>query len=255
MLSTSPFSAPTQSVFISSTYSGEGMLSNLSGAPSTSLRAGKWGEEQSPPRAPNFTSINAEYDATYTMPGSDPRRRNGPIDDRDDEEVGAEGFVPSSLTELLTPEEMSRRMSRGQGGLTSGQGLEGEDSLRGGLQASPASGQGHRYSRSVPSPSFIGDIRNIWADPNISVSPSQASFNRPGLPASPSGRTGFANGSYNGLPDSAGLNSAGSATSFGNHLSPSNASAAFLSTGLHQQYAKSRQSNPITSGIGRGFVG
>ncbi|KAH8828464.1 hypothetical protein DL96DRAFT_1555859 [Flagelloscypha sp. PMI_526] len=256
ILSTSPFSVPVQSAFLSSTYGGEGLLSSRSGGPSSSLGAGKWGEETSPPRQKNFTSINAEYDATYNIHGND-RRRNGPLDDTEDGEDGAEEFVPSSLTELLTPEEMKRRMSRGnthQTPLGAARGSEGEDSLRAGMAGmhlnAGSGGQGHRYSRSVPSPSFLGDIRNIWAEPTLSSSPSHGAIGS-GLPASP-GRLGFGAG-YNAIPDSAGLNSAGSATSFGNHLSPSNASAAFLSSGLHQQYAQSRQSN--STGIGRGYPG
>ncbi|KAJ4490035.1 hypothetical protein J3R30DRAFT_3678528 [Lentinula aciculospora] len=138
------------------------------------------------------------------------------LDDLDD-------FLPSSLTDLLTPEERKRRMSRGNSsshqdthsGLTSPQSYSSRRTL-GVPLASRVEGNstpggstpGHRYSRSVP----MGDMSHLWANqeqnplpnPNANVTnvsssftgPSSLSANGTGLPSSPPRRIG------NGTPGS-----------------------------------------------------
>ena len=119
--------------------------------------------------------------------------------------VEEEDLVPGSLTELLTAEERYRRMSRSK--------ADGDQR---------SSESHHRYSRSVPAPSLLSDIRSIWQDPGIAASPDQ--------------RTGLGGGLGNGTPSSFTSNS-----TFGGHaledaLAPSNASGAFLS-GMHRYLA------------------
>lgn len=118
--------------------------------------------------------------------------------------VEEEDLVPSSLTDLLTPEERFRRMSRSK--------ADGE-----GLQR-PSESQ-HRYSRSVPAPSLLSEIRSIWAEPGIAASPDQ--------------RTGLGGGLGNGTPSSFTSNSTFGGPTLEDALAPSNASAAFLS-GMHK---------------------
>ena len=118
--------------------------------------------------------------------------------------VEEEDLVPGSLTDLLTPEERFRRMSRSKADTE-------------GLQRPSESH--HRYSRSVPSTSLLSDVRSIWQEPGIAASPDQ--------------RAGLGGGLGNGTPSSFTSNS-----TFGGHtledpLAPSNASAAFLS-GMHR---------------------
>ncbi|KAK7044973.1 hypothetical protein R3P38DRAFT_3433469 [Favolaschia claudopus] len=161
-------------------------------------------------------------------------RRKATVDDPNED---LEDFLPSSLTDLLTPEERSRRMSRTNSAQS--------PSLGGGfdnISASPhrhglgvplnqqnAGAVGHRYSRSVPAPSFLGSgaandhIKSIWTD-----GPP------PGLPSSPLGA---------GMPSSYSSNSGaggGLSSSFAERLpslSPSNASAAFLPS-IHHYIAQ-----------------
>lgn len=71
-----------------------------------------------------------------------------------------EEFVPSSLKDLLTPEEQSRRLSRASA------------TASGIMSSSPSAGQHgaqelrHKHSRSVPASSILKDIRSIWAESN-----------------------------------------------------------------------------------------
>ncbi|KAJ3746605.1 hypothetical protein DFH05DRAFT_1458849 [Lentinula detonsa] len=132
-------------------------------------------------------------------------------------------FLPSSLTDLLTPEERKRRLSRGNSsshqdthsGLTSPHSYSSRRTLGvplasrvEGNSTSGGSTPGHRYSRSVP----MGDMSHLWAsqDQNpvpspgantttVSSSftgPSSLSANGIGLPSSPPRRIG------NGTPGS-----------------------------------------------------
>ena len=121
--------------------------------------------------------------------------------------VEEEDLVPGSLTDLLTPEERFRRMSRSKA-----------DSE--GLQRPSESH--HRYSRSVPATSLLSDIRSIWGEP--------------GIPASPDQRTGLGGGLGNGTPSSFTSNSTFGGPTVEDALAPSNASAAFLS-GMHRYLA------------------
>jgi hypothetical protein len=133
-----------------------------------------------------------------------------------------EDFVPSSLSDLLTPEEQSRRMSRTS---SSNPGINGMATsvVRPGVQQQTQQDNRHRHSRSVPGTSMLSqDLRSIWGDSgndqpdpnagfNIGVSPSSGAF---GTPSS------FTSNSV--------LGKDGPSPSM---LHPSNASAAFL--GLH----------------------
>lgn len=153
------------------------------------------------------------------------------------EDEDLEDFVPGSLSELLTPEEKSRRYSR---------------TLHTNVAAGTAWGANsrpnaethhHRYSRSVPAPSLLGDIKSIWSEgsQNVIGSPRKG-----GVDVGPSGGTVPTVG--NGTP-----NSFRSASAFGGHsladdhinsfLSPSNASAAFL-PGNYQNYLSARSGAP-----------
>ena len=188
------------------------------------------------------------------------------------EDEDLEDFLPSSLNDLLTPEERSRRMSRSNSGQgpgatlgTNGTGL-GAGELGSGMGPGAGTGNsgtgtqlglGHRYSRSVPAPTLLGDIKSIWADANAPPLPSPA---HRGTPTSSSFASRFdptQGAGYAG--DESGLSmSIGSAGGM-NSLSPSNASAAFL-PGLHQHYlsSKSKQSQQqqlgVGIGLGRGVV-
>lgn len=205
-----------------------GPLSNLS--PGTSPSKGLGPLSSSPFSAPGHQTAFAPYDrakdsldfrpraglasslgTNQTFTGELLSSSHRPIVMRTDSLEGSaveeEDLVPSSLTDLLTPEERFRRMSRSK--------ADGE-----GLQRSSESH--HRYSRSVPAPSLLSDIRSIWQESGIAASPDQ--------------RTGLGGGLGNGTPSSFTSNS-----TFGGHtledaLAPSNASGAFL-TGMHRYNA------------------
>ncbi|KAK7451674.1 hypothetical protein VKT23_012351 [Stygiomarasmius scandens] len=177
-----------------------------------------------------------------------------------------EDFIPGSLTDLLTPEERSRRMSRSNSGQDANGGLTsptrraalGVPLREAGTPSSPGGGNGgngHRYSRSVPAPSLLGDVSSIWAP--------KEDLNAAGLPSSPSARglgngtpssfTSASNGAFGGRagafdPLGDELLGAGGEWPAGMSLSPSNASAAFLPS-LHYLKAKHAQ------GLGRGVRG
>ncbi|KAH8106518.1 hypothetical protein DFH11DRAFT_1732770 [Phellopilus nigrolimitatus] len=158
----------------------------------------------------------------------------------DDEDM--EDFVPSSLKDLLTPEEQSRRMSRTSSAATaavpggiattfSRSGVRPEDSR-------------HRHSRSVPGHSAqdASKIRDIWTPNGDDQIPGQlqrqrlgeteAVFGMPqglGLPSSFKSNSGLHAGYENDGPSPSMLN-------------PTNASAAFL-PGLHHHYQSRTGSN------------
>ncbi|KAI1785242.1 hypothetical protein LXA43DRAFT_1117797 [Ganoderma leucocontextum] len=193
-LSTSPFSAPgPQSVFTIPRQHDDGAsdFKARSGL-SASLGAMNWGSDRIASRRIGLEDVVVE-----------------------DEDL--EEFLPSSLTDLLTPEERSRRLSR-TNATRPNVGLERESSA----QRSAADAH-HRYSRSVPAPSLLQDIKSIWADaggPPIG-SPDAAAL----------GTSHLGGGLGNGTPSSFTSNS-GLAPRVDEMLSPSNASAAFL-PGLH----------------------
>ncbi|TBU41323.1 hypothetical protein BD309DRAFT_1082173 [Dichomitus squalens] len=209
-LSTSPFSAPgTQSVFNLPRHDdGSSDFKTRSGL-SASLGAMNWGSE---------TVITRRIAVEEVV-----------VEDEDLEE-----FLPSSLTDLLTPEERSRRMSRTHA-TRPNIGLEREPSA----QRSSTEAH-HRYSRSVPAPSLLQDIKSIWADAGgVPVgSPDAAAL----------GTSHLGGGLGNGTPSSFTSNS-GLAPRVEEMLSPSNASAAFL-PGLHHYInAKTPQRPTMVSGL------
>lgn len=141
-----------------------------------------------------------------------------------------EEFIPGSLTDLLTPEERSRRFSRNNA--TRPAMLTERDSH--GREGS-VDGSQHRHSRSVPAPSLLQDIRAIWTDE------SHAN----GGPDTSAGSIG---GLGNGTPSSFQSNSG-----FGGRsedpLAPSNASAAFLPGLHHFMSTKTTQHAYLPSGM------
>lgn len=163
------------------------------------------------------------------------------------EDEDLEEFLPSSLNDLLTPEERSRRMSRTNS-------VRPAQVHNNGLGLDPpfltahsqAEGSRHHYSRSVPATSLLGDVKSIWAE------------RTGGLPGSPD--TSHAFNLAVGTPSSFKSSSGFGGRSFTNEdvnpssslLSPSNASAAFLPS-LHQYYLNSKPSGiqRSTSGLGR----
>ena len=166
-----------------------------------------------------------------------------------------EGLIPSSLSDLLTPEERRRRMSRsGQQKPQLQQQVPGAPipTPRPLVSGDSSASLGHRHSRSVPATSLLGDLKSIWSDTGANqqgvtvpsdrneVTALQSSNNKPVL-----------NGGSNLLTDDMGLSmSMGSSSSFGAHLnvglSPSNASAAFLPS-LHHHYLKAKQQAQVGS--------
>ncbi|PFH49395.1 hypothetical protein AMATHDRAFT_48727 [Amanita thiersii Skay4041] len=266
-LPSSPFSAPgAQSVFLSSSLSGHGDantgLSYIGGQ--TSKYTGQFGAGGVAASLGTGLALRGGNDGFDDFNiGKGARLKPGltiggtstehAVDDGE-----MEDFIPSSLSDLLTPEERKRRMSRsGQQqpqfqppatGLTPSSRLPVTDASQGPLL-------GHRYSRSVPAPSLLGELRSIWSDTNN----SNASTQRKGTPLASDrfdnvtpqtggisgNKPNLNGGSNNLLTDDMGLSmSMGSSSSFGGHLntgmSPSNASAAFL-PGLHHHYSKARQ--------------
>ncbi|KAH7886964.1 hypothetical protein F5I97DRAFT_1871763 [Phlebopus sp. FC_14] len=174
--------------------------------------------------------------------------------DRDGDE-DLEEFLPSSLTDLLTPSERSRRMSRTHSGSSRPVNFNDSPSPHPHLSQNQSHQAHHRYSRSVPAPSLLGDVKSIWAERGtnngLPGSPDPHGF---GLGAIGSG-TPSSLKSANGLgalgPNLGGGNTAtGLGTSFRDDapspslLAPSNASAAFL-PGLHHYYSKMNTSTNV----------
>ncbi|KAJ6487608.1 hypothetical protein C8R45DRAFT_1213683 [Mycena sanguinolenta] len=273
-LSTSPFSAPgAKPPFLgygdggrvaASLGSGMAMGGGLAGWSSANAN----GVSSSPLRGSLLSAgrrSNGDYDISLEydeLAGGAKTRRKPTLEDSED----LEEFLPSSLTDLLTPEERMRRMSRTNSGQSPG--FESSSPHRHGLgvplahNAGAGGGGGHRYSRSVPAPSLLGgDLKSIWAT-NDGPAPPQAS----GLPGSPMG-VGIGMGNPSSYSSASGFGGRGDldagapSSSFVERtaLSPSNASAAFL-PGIHHYIAQNKQqaarstSNP-TSGNGNGANG
>ncbi|KAJ6583109.1 hypothetical protein DFH09DRAFT_978939 [Mycena vulgaris] len=263
-LSTSPFSAPgTQSVFLGYGESGRKvMAASLGAGPGGWNGNGNHGSS-SPLRGSLLSAsrmngrANGEYDISveYEEYGAKARRktRGEALEDSNED---LEDFLPSSLTDLLTPEERSRRMSRSNSGQSPGVGgFESSSPHRHGLGVplgpnAGAGGGGHRYSRSVPAPSLLGgDLKSIWSADQGGAPPS----NPPGLPSSPmrgpssySSASGFGGREFDGAPSS--FVDDGSMNGMRNipSLSPSNASAAFL-PGIHHYIAQNKQQGARTT--------
>ncbi|KAJ7888078.1 hypothetical protein B0H14DRAFT_2694141 [Mycena olivaceomarginata] len=175
----------------------------------------------------NGRPTNGEYDISveYEELGVKARRKANLEDSNED----LEDFLPSSLTDLLTPEERMRRMSRTNSGQSPG--LEG---------SSP-----HRHG-----------LGSIWAN---GPPPPNANSQASGLPGSP---MGVGPSSYSSASGFGGRELEGAPSSFAERaipsLSPSNASAAFL-PGIHHYMAQNKQqgarttSNPTVGGNGSGL--
>ncbi|KAJ7083233.1 hypothetical protein C8R44DRAFT_894569 [Mycena epipterygia] len=278
-LSTSPFSAPgTQSVFLGYGESGRKvMAASLGSGIAMGGGPGGWNANSnqvssSPLRGSLLSASrmngrgNGEYDLSveYEEHGAKGRRKVALEDSNED----LEDFLPSSLTDLLTPEERSRRMSRSNSGQSPGVGgFESSSPNRHGLgvplgQNAGAGGGGHRYSRSVPAPSLLGgDLKSIWAADQGGAPSNPHAHATTGLPSSPRGlgpssyssASGFGGREFDGAPssfaDDMGLGGMRNVPS----LSPSNASAAFL-PGIHHYIAQNKQaqgtrttSNPVSN--------
>ncbi|KAI6040906.1 hypothetical protein EDC04DRAFT_2673295 [Pisolithus marmoratus] len=203
--------------------------------------------------------------------------------DRDREgtssEEDLEEFLPSSLTDLLSPSERSRRMSRTHSNSSRPTNLGDMSSSHHPQSNSQTQSHQphHRYSRSVPAPSLLGDVKSIWADHaaannGLPGSPDTHAFGvgviGSGTPSSLKSANGFgAPGSNLGGPGAIAASPFG-ATHFSDDphlpspslLAPSNASAAFL-PGLHHYYSKMNATNTRVSsnanglGIGGGLSG
>ncbi|KAG5642689.1 hypothetical protein DXG03_002317 [Asterophora parasitica] len=293
LLSSSPFSAPgAQSVFLSGSYGGggNGITASLGSVAMMGSRTRTgWGESTFGGMGMSVQPRSSGFDVYESRGGfglARQREEDTAVDDGDFED-----FVPSSLTDLLTPEERRRRMSRSHSGQGAGAGaaLTGGAYGAGAEQAPNTSagvgaqglGGGHRYSRSVPAPSLLGDIKSIWAESRPSPSAHHTA-----LPSSPPAHTnanihshhtnfhthrgtpsisgsfvprfdaGSGVGSFShGEELSMSMGSTGSGVGM-RGLSPSNASAAFL-PGLHGAYLASRASKAGASqqGLGLGLGG
>ncbi|TFK62077.1 hypothetical protein BDN72DRAFT_406899 [Pluteus cervinus] len=273
VLSSSPFSAPgTQTSFMSygentmrSGMAGLGVASSLgTGLAFAGGRKG-WGNGNHTPgnEAGNQTPLSSSFQARSNLEGRPittkageyefhfeyddfqsnrgrvvPMRGAGNDDDKGDtavEDGDMEDFIPGSLTDLLTPEERSRRMSRSNSGQTSGAVAIalGATAAGSGAGAGASTAPGHRYSRSVPAPSLLGDIKSIWSDNNAPPLPVNNA-----LPITPTRAESTVN-AETGSVGSIGANGSPSLSM----LSPSNASAAFL-PGFHTHYRAQQQQGP-----------
>ncbi|KAI0364258.1 hypothetical protein BV20DRAFT_974634 [Pilatotrama ljubarskyi] len=216
-ISGSPFSAPgTQTVFVmSQREDGSSDFKSRSGLSASLGAVMTWGSERITTRRMAVTTEEVV------------------VEDED-----LEDFLPSSLTDLLTPEERSRRMSRTNSARPNV--ADREPSLqRSGTEAH------HRYSRSVPAPSLLQDIRSIWSDagPGPVGSPDATAM----------GTSHLAGGLGNGTPSSFTSNS-GLGSRVEDMLAPSNASAAFL-PGLHHYINAKNQRPAMGSGLSSMYPG
>ena len=217
ILSTSPFSAPggAQSIFLTHNPQRSVDFKARSGL-SSSLGALNWVNAD----APGLPTGRARHGGVYSLQ-----------DDAVVEDGELEEFIPGSLTDLLTPEERSRRFSRTNLVRPTVPPAEMDGiSMRDVLPDGPH----HRHSRSVPAPSLLQDIKSIWTD-NGDVGES--------------GLNGISGGGLgNGTPSSF-----QSGSGFGGRtedaLAPSNASAAFLPGLHHYMNTKTTQRSSLAPGI------
>ena len=181
-----------------------------------------------------------------------------------------EEFLPSSLTDLLTPSERSRRMSRTHSGSSRPVNLNDTSSPLpnplGPQTQTQTHHANHRYSRSVPAPSLLGDVKSIWAERGLTTNGVPASPDKPafgpigsGTPSSLKSSNGLGALNLSGAitPSATGAFRDESHSPSSSLLAPSNASAAFL-PGLHHYYSANnnlRGSNggpPLGAGLGLG---
>ncbi|KAK2464473.1 hypothetical protein APHAL10511_003452 [Amanita phalloides] len=261
-LPSSPFSAPVaQSIFLSSSLTtgdagaslgfmggmtgrdGSGLGAFSAGGMATSLGTGMTLLGGNGNTFDDFNVRTAKAGNRVGRPTGVPEQAAGEDD--------LEGLIPSSLSDLLTPEERRRRMSR-----SSQQKPHLQPHAPGAPMPtprppvtgdSPASATllGHRYSRSVPAPSLLGDVKSIWADTGTSPQKGMTTITNDSNGLLTPNTQPMLNGGGNLLTDDMGLSmSMGSSSSIGAHMnmniSPSNASAAFL-PGLHHHYLKAKQ--------------
>ncbi|OCH86969.1 hypothetical protein OBBRIDRAFT_187487 [Obba rivulosa] len=217
-LSTSPFSAPgSQSVFALQEDDGSHDFRNRSGISASLGASMSWSSSRMTMQRRAFHGSHIEG-VTEDV-----------VEDEDLEE-----FLPSSLTDLLTPEERSRRMSRANAARPEISGADREAAAG----QRPAGEGHHRYSRSVPAPSLLKDIRSIWSDQNNAVSGSSDA-------AGSFGAGGLGNGTPSSFTSNSGL--AGRAVGE-DMLAPSNASAAFLPS-IHHHFLGAKQRSSLLNGL------
>lgn len=147
------------------------------------------------------------------------------------DEESMEDFVPSSLKDLLTPEEQNRRMSRTTSTAATAGGIA-TSLARGGVAAlQQQDAARHKHSRSVPGTSMLNqDFRSIWADAGGELGTPQKDQLGSGIGFGISPSTGnlVTSSSFKSSAFHSGFENDGPSPSM---LHPSNASAAFL--GLH----------------------
>ncbi|KAG6335231.1 hypothetical protein ID866_3857 [Astraeus odoratus] len=213
--------------------------------------------------APNSSAVDAVVGVKITRADKE-RDRDGASSDEDLEE-----FLPSSLTDLLTPSERSRRMSRTHS--NSSRPINVGDTPPPHLHLTNQTHHAHhRYSRSVPAPTLLGDVKSIWAERTgtnngVPGSPDRPAFGAgaigSGTPSSFKSTNGFGTaGSNLGGPNTSTTTPFG-ATPFSDDLhspspsllAPSNASAAFLPS-LHHYYSKMNTANPRVSSNSNGLT-
>ncbi|KAI0300597.1 hypothetical protein B0F90DRAFT_1724306 [Multifurca ochricompacta] len=231
--------------------SSQGQIARVNGfSPGTSPSQGAVVLSTSPFSAPGAQSVFFSYENKPNYP-DDVKARSGIAASLGAtqtwrSELPPGEFVPGSLSELLTPEERSRRYSRTHP-------TNATTSTGWSANSRPNTETHHRYSRSVPAPSLLGDIKSIW---------SEGGQNNIGSPRKGGLDVGTPGGAVpavgNGTPSSF-----RSPSAFGGHsladdhintfLSPSNASAAFL-PGNYQNYSNSRNGAP-RAGMATGISG
>jgi hypothetical protein len=218
-LSTSPYSAPgPQSIFSSHTQQRSADFKTRSGL-SASLGAMHWGTSD----GQRSLSGQGRYLGGYSLQ-----------DEVVVEDGELEEFIPGSLSDLLTPEERSRRFSRTN---VIRPAIPPSDRDSNGPRDGMNEGPHHRHSRSVPAPSLLQDIRSIWTDSG-EVAAGDSSLNGIGMSAG---------GLGNGTPSSFQSNS-GFAGRSEDPLAPSNASAAFL-PGLHHYMNANANQRTLAPGL------
>ncbi|RXW21715.1 hypothetical protein EST38_g4139 [Candolleomyces aberdarensis] len=239
ILSSSPFSAPgTQTSFYPSSYS-RGVPASLGSG--LAMRKG-WGDV--------YDAASPTKPAKFAAAGASNRHATTAVVDEE-----MEDFIPGSLTDLLTPEERSRRMSRSNSGqppvgLTAAANALKITSTNDGGPDSTVGGMGHRHSRSVPAPSLLGDLKSIWSDQPAGLPASPGHRGTPSTSSALAAR--FEGLNVNNNDDSANLSMSFGSPSSLSMLSPSNASAAFL-PGFHSQYLNAKAKQGQQGALGRGL--
>ncbi|KAJ7269525.1 hypothetical protein C8J57DRAFT_1606843 [Mycena rebaudengoi] len=252
-LSTSPFSAPVFRGY-GEAQGARGMAASLGSGIAMGGGPGGWGAVNGVSASPlrgassSLSARAAEYDISIEYEDAYPKGRGAR---REASSEDLEDFLPSSLTDLLTPEERSRRMSRSNSGQPPG--LAASPNRHGlGVPLAHGAPSGHRYSRSVPAPSLLGgDLKSIWSDqaqaPPLPVSPMGA-----GHPSSYSSASGFPGRGEATSASTSYVDELGGLRGGIPSLSPSNASGAFL-PGLHH-YINANKTRPSNGAGGMSML-